>query len=99
MFSIARVDDEVRFNEKAAQGELMFNYAFQGVYREQGQEIYQLSPNAQKPDQRRPHPGTEGAARLDHVRCGRQDRDAQLVDEARLEGADRRGGASASSSG
>jgi uncharacterized protein (TIGR04551 family) len=48
MFSIAKLDDEVRFNEKAAQGELMFNYALQAVYREQGQEIYELTDNARR---------------------------------------------------
>jgi uncharacterized protein (TIGR04551 family) len=48
MGSISKLDDDVRFNERAAQGELMFNYALQVVYREQGQERYDLSDDAKR---------------------------------------------------
>jgi uncharacterized protein (TIGR04551 family) len=48
MVSIAKIDDELRFSERAAQGDLMFNYALQLVYREQGQEIDKLTDTAQR---------------------------------------------------
>jgi uncharacterized protein (TIGR04551 family) len=48
MGSISKLDDDVRFNERASQGELMFNYALQVVYREQGQERYDLSDDAKR---------------------------------------------------
>jgi uncharacterized protein (TIGR04551 family) len=47
MLSIGKLDDDVRFSERSAQGELMFNYALQLVYREQGQEIYEKPANSQ----------------------------------------------------
>ena len=47
MLSIGKMDDELRFSERAAQGDLMFNYALQVVYREQGQEIYESETNSQ----------------------------------------------------
>jgi uncharacterized protein (TIGR04551 family) len=48
MLGITKLDDERRFQERAAQGELMFNYGLQLVYREQGQDIYDLTPEVAK---------------------------------------------------
>ena len=45
---ITKLDDERRFMERATQGELMFNYGLQVVYREQGQEVYELSADAKR---------------------------------------------------
>jgi uncharacterized protein (TIGR04551 family) len=39
MAAVSRIDDERRFQERAAQGDLVFNYAAQLVYRKQGKEI------------------------------------------------------------
>jgi uncharacterized protein (TIGR04551 family) len=46
MLAITKLDDERRFQERAAQGELMFNYGLQLVYRELGQDIYDLTAEA-----------------------------------------------------
>jgi uncharacterized protein (TIGR04551 family) len=40
--AITRIDDERRFQDRAAQGELMFNYGAQLVFRQQDQAIYEL---------------------------------------------------------
>ncbi len=40
MLAITRLDDERRFQERALQGELMFNYGTQIVFRQQGHELY-----------------------------------------------------------
>jgi uncharacterized protein (TIGR04551 family) len=40
MLAITRIDDERRFQERALQGELMFNYGTQLVFRKQGHELY-----------------------------------------------------------
>jgi uncharacterized protein (TIGR04551 family) len=47
MAAVTRIDDERRFQERAAQGELMFNYAAQLVYRKQGNEVYKLQESTQ----------------------------------------------------
>ena len=47
MLAITRIDDERRFQERALQGELMFNYGTQMVFRKQGHELYDYA------DQRR----------------------------------------------
>ena len=39
MLGISKLDDERRFQERATQGSLMFNYGLQVVYREQGMDI------------------------------------------------------------
>jgi uncharacterized protein (TIGR04551 family) len=40
MLAITRIDEERRFAERALQGELMFNYGTQLVFRKQGQDLY-----------------------------------------------------------
>jgi uncharacterized protein (TIGR04551 family) len=40
MLGITRLDDDRRFQERALQGELMFNYGAQVVFRKQGHELY-----------------------------------------------------------
>jgi uncharacterized protein (TIGR04551 family) len=46
MVSISKLDDERRFQERAAQGQLMFNYGLQLVYRKLGHEVYDLTDDA-----------------------------------------------------
>jgi uncharacterized protein (TIGR04551 family) len=48
MLAITKIDDERRFQERATQGELMFNYGLQLVYRELGHTIYDLSTEVRK---------------------------------------------------
>jgi uncharacterized protein (TIGR04551 family) len=43
MMSITHLDDERRFQDRALQGELMFNYGMQLVFRKQGHEVYDYS--------------------------------------------------------
>ncbi len=43
MLSVLRLDDDRRFAERALQGELMFNYGGQLVFRKQGSELYDFS--------------------------------------------------------
>jgi uncharacterized protein (TIGR04551 family) len=43
MLALTRLDDDRRFQERALQGELMFNYGAQLVFRKQGHEIYDFS--------------------------------------------------------
>jgi uncharacterized protein (TIGR04551 family) len=45
MFSIMKIDDERQFQDRAAMGEVMFNYGAQLVYRSQGKGLYDLKPN------------------------------------------------------
>ena len=45
VLAITRLDDERRFQERALQGELMFNYGTQVVFRKQGYELYDWGPN------------------------------------------------------
>ena len=50
MFAVTRIDDERQFQDRAAMGEVMFNYGAQFVYREQGRAFYGLAnsvPNDQ----------------------------------------------------
>lgn len=49
MLTITRLDDERRFQERALQGELMFNYGTQIVFRKQGHELYDYGPNVPEP--------------------------------------------------
>jgi uncharacterized protein (TIGR04551 family) len=43
MLAVTRLDDERRFQERALQGELMFNYGGQLVFRKQGNELYDFT--------------------------------------------------------
>jgi uncharacterized protein (TIGR04551 family) len=48
MVSISKLDEERRFQERAAQGQLMFNYGLQLVYRKLGQEVYSLTEDGRR---------------------------------------------------
>jgi uncharacterized protein (TIGR04551 family) len=54
MLSIGKIDDERRFQERATQGQLMFNYGLQLVYREQGHDVYDLTEDAKRKVQAMP---------------------------------------------
>ncbi|HEY0712003.1 MAG TPA: TIGR04551 family protein [Polyangia bacterium] len=43
MLAITKLDDERQFGDRAALGEVMFNYGAQFVYREQGKAVYGVS--------------------------------------------------------
>jgi uncharacterized protein (TIGR04551 family) len=43
MVALTRMDDDRRFFDRAAQGELMFNYGAQVVFRKLGQEVYDIT--------------------------------------------------------
>ena len=75
MFSVMKLDDERQFQDRAAMGEVMFNYGAQLVYRSQGKAIYdlksvnaaQLPPGEQASDNTRPVSRDELANSVENV--------------------------------
>ena len=86
-----QLDDERRFNERAAQGELMFNYGLQFGLPGAGPGVYDFGHARRAVPSGMARPTREELNATHHLRRGRPGVPAQPVDEAGLEGADRRG--------